>query len=195
MNEDLKKIENLKGLFASDDITKKLLNSSGKFAGNSLQKGVNLASIVIRATAAEQAGEVANASRLFLAGSPVLRFLGAGAAVIIIAIDVIELIDASKDLKDGSRSKHAAKLREILEKLEKNTADIEAEIKNYENLEKIIVEGNFEILEELEKEIVETEKVIIEPSNESDSKKITEPDNSSSRTDTGSVKFIEKHFV
>lgn len=146
MKEDLKETEILTKIFASRELSRNLINKTGKIAANSLQKSAHVANILVKA---EQAGgELANASKILLSSSNALRVLGIGASLIFITLDVIELIDTSFDVHDGSKSKYATKIRELIVKLENNKKEIEVEFDGEIDLT-IDVQNKIESIDEL----------------------------------------------
>jgi hypothetical protein len=104
MKNDLKECENLNKIFSDTELRRNLMNKTGKIAGNSLQKGAHVANVIIRA---EQAGGFSNASKILLSSSQAIRIIGVSTSLNFITLDLIELIETSIDVHDGSKSKHA----------------------------------------------------------------------------------------
>jgi hypothetical protein len=127
VRDDLNECENLKKIFSNKELRRNVLSKGGKIAGNTLQKTAHVANVIVRA---EQTSEIINAAKILLNPSNTVHILGVSASIIFIVLDLIELIETSIDLNDGSKSKYSEKIREMIKNLEINKNEIEQEINN-----------------------------------------------------------------
>ena len=128
VRKDLIESENLKKLFSNKELRRNVVSKCGKIAGNTLQKTAHVANLIVRA---EQTSEMINAAKILLNPSNTVHILGISASIIFIVLDLIELIETSIDLNDGSKSKYSEKIREMIKNLELNKDEIEQEINNH----------------------------------------------------------------